>query len=90
MMSINLGAVGVPVLQATGVAGDGSLIVPGAPTDGSLALAFVEVEPAVGEFNGRVRQIMAPLGTPTTTVNFTPNGGSSMPVYAPSGWDFLA
>lgn len=91
-MTLAIGSVSIPVFQVTGYSGD-ELAVSGLPTDGSLGLAFLEVESIVGEWTGGFdRHLIAFVGGRHVSpeVQFDPAGApSSFYAAPPSGWAFV-
>lgn len=91
-MALAIGSVSILVHEVTGYSGD-VLTVPSLPTDGSLGLAFLEVDGAVGEWIGGFdRHLIAFVGGNHTSneVQFDPAGApSSFYAAPPSGWAFV-
>lgn len=95
MATLNLGSVGITEYAITEMAEDGiTAVVPGLPTDGSLALAFLTLPSTIGTWSGTSppdRFLIAFTGGRLggKSVTFAAPGVPPGPLLPPAGWNFI-
>lgn len=87
-----IGCIAIPSFEATGINGSSELTFAVAPpSDGSLALAFITLEPSFAHYvAGLVTQRLAYAsgGPDDRNVPVQIVGGSQVNAYLPSGWSW--